>query len=602
MDPSANSRRAESVRRRRSAPETIPETSSKSIAGTISVRIFAILGAAALMILMILSSLAAFATSAPVGHNAGIVIQGAVFDAQGRPVEGAVVRLRREGEAAAEETKSDPAGAYAFSALQPGRYRVSAEHAGLRSAEAEVVAAPVQVPEPDNQVDQVNRVNLVLSLSATPAAESGSKSGSKTPPASQAMQFADQPDFTIAGVTDWTAVGGHGSDSILRTSEDLARETAALEAKDSRPGAAASTAAAPGESESSLRAALAGSPGSFAANHRLGAFYLRSGRYAESAPLLQAAYRIDPANRGNELDLALACQGAGDLPQAREHLQNLLAHEENASLHRLLGDIDEKLGDPLAAVREYEHAARLDPSERNYFAWGSELLLHRAVWQAVEVFRNGAKAYPNSAQMLSALGAALFAGALYDEAAQRLCAASDLHPADPEPYLFLGKIETAAPAPLPCVEQRLARFAGLQPENAVAAYLYAMAILKQQNGPAAGPQAQRAESLLRKAVTLDPQCSGAYLQLGILAFAHNRVDQAIDDYSRAIAADPNLSDAHYRLGVAYERTGQPAKAKEEFQIHDRIARQQAEAVEGQRREIKQFLVVLEGQPNPPESR
>ena len=39
------------------------------------------------------------------------------------------------------------------------------------------------------------------------------------------MEFADKPDFTIAGVTDWTAVGGHGSDSTLRTSEDLARET-----------------------------------------------------------------------------------------------------------------------------------------------------------------------------------------------------------------------------------------------------------------------------------------------------------------------------------------------------------------------------------------
>ena len=32
----------------------------------------------------------------------------------------------------------------------------------------------------------------------------------------------------------------------------------------------------------------------------------------ESIPLLQAAYQIDPANRGNEYDLALAYKETGD--------------------------------------------------------------------------------------------------------------------------------------------------------------------------------------------------------------------------------------------------------------------------------------------------
>ena len=158
----------------------------------------------------------------------------------------------------------------------------------------------------------------------------------------------------------------------------------------------------------------------------------------------------------------------------------MLLQEDNADLHRMLGELDEKTGDPLAAVHEDEQAVRLDPSEENYFAWGSELLLHRAVWQAAEVFKNGTKAYPKSARMLAALGTALFAGALYDEAAASLCAASDLNPADPEPYSFMGRIEMAAPKPLPCVEPRLARFVQQQPANSIANYLYAMAILKEQ--------------------------------------------------------------------------------------------------------------------------
>jgi hypothetical protein len=43
--------------------------------------------------------------------------------------------------------------------------------------------------------------------------------------------------------------------------------------------------------------------------------------------------------------------------------------------------------------------------------------------------------------------------------------------------------------------------------------------------------------------------------------------------------------------VAYDRIGEPAKAKREFQLHDEIQKREAEAVERQRREVKQFLVV-----------
>jgi tetratricopeptide (TPR) repeat protein len=410
--------------------------------------------------------------------------------------------------------------------------------------------------------------------------------GTQTGP-SQAMEFADKPDFTIAGVTDWTAVGGHGSDSTLRTSEDLARETLALKP----PGEAKQAY----ESETRLRAALAGAPGNFAANHELGAFYLHQGRYRDAIPLLQAAWQADPSNAGNEYDLAAALMGAGDFSQAREHAQKLLAHQDKADLHRLLGELDEKVSDPLAAVHEDEQAVRLDPSEQNYFAWGSELLLHRAVWQAAEVFRQGTRAYPKSARMLTALGTAQFAGALYEDAATSLCAASDLDPADPQPYLFLGRIDMAAPKPLGCVSPRLARLVEEQPQNSLANYLYAMSILKGLDQTPDPKALQHAETLLNRAVTIDPKCADAYLQLGILSSSQHETQKAIGYYLKAIEAQPQLGEAHYRLGVAYDRTGQPEKARQEFQLHDEIEKQQAATVERQRREVKQFLVVLEGQ-------
>jgi tetratricopeptide (TPR) repeat protein len=522
---------------------------------------------------------------APLHPSDGVIVRGTVFNPAHKFVGDASVRLKQEGVPASMETKTDATGAFVFSALPMGSYTLSAESAGLRSRPATVVAS--------SQRDQ-KQVDLVLDISV---AMQTAPSSSSAP----AMEFADKPNFTVEGVTDWTAVGGHGSDSTLRMSEDLTRQTLALKpqgAGHSASGSSADTREG-NASEHNLRAALAAAPGSFEANHQLGEFYLHARRYPASLPLLRAAYQIDPANSGNEYDLALAYKETGDFPQARDHVQKLLAHKDNAELHHLLGELDEEMGDPLAAVHQDEQAVRLDPNEKNYFEWGSELLLHRAVWQAVEVFRSGAKAHPESARMSAALGTALFAGALYQEAADNLCHASDLNPSDPEPYMFMGRIEIAAPKPLACVESRLARLVREQPENSLANYLYAMAIWKRQEQSPDPRAMQQVETLLSKAVAIDSKCGDAYLQLGILSASQHHFEKAIGFYTKAIEADPQLGEAHYRLGVAYDRIGAPEKAKQEFQLHDEIEKLQAVTVERQRREVKQFLVVLEGQPAHP---
>ena len=112
------------------------------------------------------------------------------------------------------------------------------------------------------------------------------------------------------------------------------------------------------------------------------------------------------------------------------------------------------------------------------------MLLHRAIWQAEEIFRKGVAAFPQSVRMNTALGTTLFAGARYDQAAQSLCIASDLDPTAAEPYLFMGRMQITAPDPLPCIESHLLRFVKQQPANSVANYLYAMTLLKsQENAP-----------------------------------------------------------------------------------------------------------------------
>ena len=524
---------------------------------------------------------AAFAQQPSSGCAGRVTIEGRVVGADGKPVRDAIVRLEKKADAPVAETKTDASGGFHFTALADVSYRLSAEQEGSRTAGINVGTSAEKCSE---------KVELMFSGDGGSAAP-----GAMRGPVAQAMEFADEPNFSIAGVTDWTAVGGHGSDATLRTSESLASEARNLKPENMRQDGTG--AREENESESKLRAAVGSSPGSFDANHKLGEFYLRAKRYAEAVPLLEAAGRINPADDANQYDLVLAYEESGELAQAGKHAHEVLAHGHSADLYRLAGEVDEKLGDPLSAVHEFEHAAQLNPSEQNYFAWGSELLLHRAVWQAQEVFRKGVDAYPKSVRMQTAMGAALFAGARYDAAAVRLCEASDLDPADSSPYVFMGKIQMAAPNPLGCIEPKLARFAQQQPRNAEANYLYAMSILKRQEQVPNKATLQQAEGLLAKAVSLDPKCSEAYLQLGIIAASQKAFDPAIDFYKKAIAADPTLADAYYRLGVAYDRTAQPEKAREQFQLHDQIKQRQTEATEQQRRDVKQFLVVLSGQPD-----
>jgi tetratricopeptide (TPR) repeat protein len=498
------------------------------------------------------------------------VVRGVVSDARGNGVAGVVVRLTSS-QGLVTQAVSNSAGVFVLSGINPGTYVLATQNFGLRS-QSLTLHVPVS-----------NRQPIRLTLQNSSAV------------APSAMQYSDTPDFTVAGVTDWTAVGGHGSDANLRTSETLARDTVALESPSIngvRPQPD------PGK-EAQLRAALAASPGSFAANHRLGEFYLDARLYRESLPLLESAWRIDPDNGANTYDLALACRGIGDLEQARAHVAALLGGHATAEDYRLAADMEEQSGNPLAAVRDDQKALALDPNEQDYFALGSELLLHRAIWQAQEVFRKGVAAWPKSLRLQTGFGAALFAGALYDEAALHLCAASDLDPTDAEPYFFMGKIETATPKPLPCIEQELARFVTQQPASSTANYLYATVLLKSQEHAPDARKVQRAESLLRKAVTSNAANANAWFELGNIASARHDYSAAIQDYRRAVDADPQLAEAHYRLAVTLERSGDSIQARQEFLLHDKIAQSQQEAANQDRKKIQQFVFSQSAPSAPP---
>jgi tetratricopeptide (TPR) repeat protein len=195
--------------------------------------------------------------------------------------------------------------------------------------------------------------------------------------------------------------------------------------------------------------------------------------------------------------------------------------------------------------------------------------------------------------MLSGLGAAYYSNGQYNEAASQLCRASDLNPANPAPYLFLGKMEQAAPDPLPCSETALRLFAAIQPANPQANFFLGLVLWKKARKTQDATNLSRAEQLFRKALEAKPDFAEVYLQLGLLYNARGARSSALAAFQKAVSADPESSRAHYQLSLAYRRSGDAARADLEMKAYDELRRSEDAALEKERHALRQFVTVLE---------
>ncbi len=336
-------------------------------------------------------------------------------------------------------------------------------------------------------------------------------------------------------------------------------------------------------------------PRNFDTNHNLGEAYIRSGKIAAAAPFLEKAQQINPSY-DNGYDLSLAYLQIGRLADARQLIQHLLKQKNTAELHNLLGEVEEKDGKFVVAENEYETAAHMDPSESNFFDWGSELLLHRTLGPAIEVFQQASLRYPASQRLMVGLGMALYARGNYDDAVKSLLRAADLNPADPGCYFFLSRAYDSSPSQAEDVIQRFRRFAELQPNNARALYYYAMSLWKGKRAQDPSLDLRQIESLLSKSLALDPKLEEAHLQLGNLYSEQNNYAQAIPQYVRALELNSDLADAYYRLGQAYVRTGENNRAQQQFQVYQRLREQHLADLDKQRAEIRQFVYSAKDSP------
>ena len=275
-------------------------------------------------------------------------------DSSGKPVASARVTLQSTNGADTESwnTRTDSAGAFRFVGHWNGNYTV-------RTGESESSLTIVKSVE--LAVGKTTKVDLDLNTvsSSSPSPQDYLSPAAKSP------QFFDEPKFAVAGVAAPTNSGGHGSDTILRNSEALVRDTASLEAT-GKEAAGKDAAGKPA-------AQVAGAKNS-----------------AEDGMLLQEGAGIQAE--------ILRQENAADEKSSDDLKLDVQTREKRSDLYHRLAQIDEKLGNPLESVHEYQRAAELTPSEANLFDWATELLTHRALEPATEVLTRGNDA-------LSAVGA-----------------------------------------------------------------------------------------------------------------------------------------------------------------------------------------------------
>jgi tetratricopeptide (TPR) repeat protein len=131
--------------------------------------------------------------------------------------------------------------------------------------------------------------------------------------------------------------------------------------------------------------------------------------------------------------------------------------------------------------------------------------------------------------------------------------AASLSPRDPDWPYFLGKLRADAGETGKAVES-FERSIELEPDDLPALIRLATVELDAGNP-------DRAEELLRRGQGVDPSSAAALFGLGKVAAARRDHEAAVGHFEAALRLDPDASEVHYPLGLAYRGLGRNEEAE-----------------------------------------
>ena len=153
----------------------------------------------------------------------------------------------------------------------------------------------------------------------------------------------------------------------------------------------------------------------------------------------------------------------------------------------------------------------------------------------------------------------------------RSCVPSRLLPGTEQPYVFLGKFLDQIPARLPEVTKRFVEYETANPSSAVAYVLHAKALNAQSTEP------ETVRTLLEKALAIDERNAEAHFELGVMFDRTRRYEDAARELERAAELAPGDPATHYRLSRVYDRLGKHEAAQAQRDLHAKLESAQRDA-------------------------
>ena len=255
----------------------------------------------------------------------------------------------------------------------------------------------------------------------------------------------------------------------------------------------------------------------------LGNQFTAAGDYAHANALLDEGLLLDPGNTAMRLDYARESAAAGDLGEGRQLAQNAVSSDpRNAEAHLTLGLVLLQMKLNQKAQQQLEIAVALDSNYPDGLALARAYLARDNEKQATAIFREMLKGFGDTAQIHLDFGLA------YAETGH------------PDKAISEFKVAIAKNDRLPGAHYSLG-----------AAYMQSMGEI---DFPLAIAE-------FRKEIQVSPNDFLSYSQLGYIALAQHRLQDAEQDLTRAASLNEVDPDVYLSLGQLYTEMKQPAKAE-----------------------------------------
>lgn len=298
----------------------------------------------------------------------------------------------------------------------------------------------------------------------------------------------------------------------------------------------------------------------------LAAVYEQAGRVDDSVASLRKALALNPGKWDLRFSLASALFKKGEDKSCLAELRRWPESEKNAEYFNLMGAANAKLGQVVEAGKSFEKAIELQPGNlESHYNLVLLLLRADAYDEAITVLDQSLVHFPESPQLLRAMGFAQQLKGRFEDAQRTFSRLVEIRPSDSSGLLYLASSFLEAGQP----EQALSYFEKahrLSPEDGRIHYL--QGLIHSRRG-----EEDRALEFFDQCLTFDPAFVHALVQRAKILLMRGDLLASLRDSQRAIELDPGFPQAHFQAAQVLARLGRREEAQAELKTYGKLQSQ-----------------------------